>query len=187
MEMNLYCILTSNATCVVNTIATSNAVEISVSENVEAQLSIIADLTEICENEPVTFTAFPENGGDTPVYQWFINSFPIGGNLEAITFMNLQNGDLVSCQMLSVSPCVSNPNAFSNELTITVSDNVDALVSIDASSLNLCEGEEASFSAVPVHGGTTPSFKWFVNDILVQDGNVNFNSNNLNDGGYNYL
>lgn len=178
----LYCVLTSNADCIQNPMSTSNSLEITVLPPPDAALTIEADATQICENEPVTFTALPENGGDAPSYQWYVNGMPQGGNSAIITIENLQSGDEVICQMVSNSDCVANPIANSNMLTITVTNVVNASISMEATALNICEGEEVIFTAQPIHGGSSPAYVWFVNAVLTQNGGATFSANNLADG-----
>jgi hypothetical protein len=43
------------------------------------KVDITADKTEICDGETVTFTAIPENGGDNPVYEWYVNGMVRAG------------------------------------------------------------------------------------------------------------
>ncbi len=164
-----------------DTIAT-NIATLVVSEEAEVTLTITASETEICTGEAVLFTAIPENGGSNPNFQWFINGNPFGANISSFTSTDLDDGDILSCVLTSNAVCISSPIANSNSILIQVSDVVDASVSITAEALEICEGEEAIFTALPVHGGNSPFFSWFVNGSLVQSGNVGFSSQNLNNG-----
>ncbi|MCA1752640.1 MAG: hypothetical protein LC670_12800, partial [Flavobacteriales bacterium] len=46
-----------------------------------------------------TFSANAENAGDNPVFQWFLNSAPVGDNLPTYTNPAPENGDVVFCAL----------------------------------------------------------------------------------------
>lgn len=176
------CVLTSNAECISNSNALSNIIEMDVSENGDASIEIVTDATEICQNEQVVLIANIQNGGDNPTFQWFLNNQPFGSNLQQIVTTELNDGDIISCDLISDAECISNPNASSNTLTISVIDIVNAEVNIQSASVEICEGQEATFTAMPIHGGLNPTFQWFVNSVLVQANGHIFNTSNLDDG-----
>ncbi|NLL29096.1 MAG: PKD domain-containing protein, partial [Bacteroidales bacterium] len=76
----VYCVLTSDLSCVVDSIATSNTINTTVNPNLLASVSIDADEYGICEGELVTFTATPTNGGTSPTYQWYVNGSLAGSD-----------------------------------------------------------------------------------------------------------
>jgi len=80
----------------------------------------------ICAGTNVLFTATPTNGG-TPVYQWFLNSSPVG---SGSTYSNstLSSGDQIYCSMTSNASCVTANPATSNTITMTVNPNPVATI-----------------------------------------------------------
>lgn len=48
---------------------------------------------------------------------------------------------------------------------VTVNNTLVPAVNIGVSSATICSGSQAVFTAVPVNGGTTPSYQWLVNGI----------------------
>ncbi len=48
-------------------------------------------------------------------------------------------------------------------MQVVINEAVTSGVSISASSNNVCEGTEVTFTATPVNGGDFPTFTWFVN------------------------
>jgi gliding motility-associated-like protein len=64
-------------------------------------VTINASSTNICSGDPVTFTALPTNGGNTPSYQWVVNGNDSGSYSPTFTSNSLNNGDSVYCIMTS--------------------------------------------------------------------------------------
>jgi photosystem II stability/assembly factor-like uncharacterized protein len=130
---------------------------------VEAAVSIVADQTSVCEGTSVTFTATPVNGGNAPVYQWYVNGIESGENNPVFTYIPVNN-DIVSLQLTSSVGCVTNNPVQSNTIQIEVTnptDAVSATITVDQS--NICEGSMATFTATPLNGGETPVYQWYVN------------------------
>ncbi len=87
-----------------------------------ASVIISESVNPICENQSVTFTAIPTDGGAIPTYQWQINGIDVPGETaENFTTTSLVNGDDVSVLMTSnLSICAQ--AVLSNSITITVND-----------------------------------------------------------------
>ena len=113
------CTITSNAPCIANANAGSNAIKIVVT-TFTPTISIAATSSSICANTSVTFTATPVFGGNTPIYQWQINNNNVGTNSNTYTTSNLNNSDVVTCILTSSLNCVTSPTSTSNQLVITV-------------------------------------------------------------------
>ncbi len=52
-------------------------------------------------------------------------------------------------------------------LDLTIIETVEVSVLIAADRTEVTEGEQVTFTAAPVNGGTNPVYAWFVNDVLV--------------------
>ncbi|MBK7213755.1 MAG: T9SS type A sorting domain-containing protein [Bacteroidales bacterium] len=174
------CIMTSNASCVTGSPATSNSVTMTVNANVAASVSVNASATSICSGSSVTFTATPTNGGTTPVYQWKLNGANVGTNSTTYSNSSLANGDIVTCVMTSNASCVSGSPATSNSVTMTVSPNLPVSVSVAASSNPACSGTSVTFTATPTNGGSTPSYQWKLNGSNVGTNSSSYSSSALN-------
>lgn len=74
---------------------------ITVNPNVPSSVTINASSNNICAGDPVTFTAMPANGGNSPDYQWVVNGNDSGSNSPTFTSNSLNNGDSVYCIMTS--------------------------------------------------------------------------------------
>ncbi len=69
-----------------------------------------------------TFTAYANNTGPNPVYQWKVNGLNVGANSNVYTNTVLNTNDILTCQ-LSLNSCVTN-TILSNQITaIALSPN----------------------------------------------------------------
>ena len=156
---SVYCVLTSSASCVTGSPATSNVLNIHIQTTVQASVSILASNDTICAGQPVTFTATPGNGGNTPVYTWKLNGTTVGNNSPSFASSALNNGDVVLCNMVSSSSCVTNPNVSSNTITM----QINPLPAANAGgTLNVVSGASATLGGNPTaNGGTSPyTYSW---------------------------
>ncbi|HNY01803.1 MAG TPA: C25 family cysteine peptidase [Bacteroidales bacterium] len=91
-------------------------------------ISIAASANPVTTGTPVTFTATPENGGTTPVYQWKVNA---GNAIDATnaTYSYVPaNGDAVTCQLVSNQECVTGNPALSTPVVMTVTSAPQAII-----------------------------------------------------------
>lgn len=87
--------------------------------DMNAKVSITSSLAIICEGKPVVFTAHPVNGGTDPlpVYTWYINGVEQpSANLDTFSSNTLQDGDKITCKMISRLPCMVEQEVLSNEI-----------------------------------------------------------------------
>ena len=158
------CVLTSNASCLSTTAATSNAITFTITANGTASVSISASPgNTVCSGQNVTFTATPVNGGSAPTYQWYNGNTAITGATNATyASSSLINGAVITCKIVSNSQCVTTTNATSNAITITLSGAITPAVSITSGSGNsICSGQNVTFTASPVNGGSSPTYQWY--------------------------
>ncbi|MBX7227393.1 MAG: gliding motility-associated C-terminal domain-containing protein, partial [Chitinophagales bacterium] len=178
------CSLTSNANCATGNPAVSNDVDIVVKANLPVSVTISEDKNNICSGTNVTFTAVPTNGGTTPVYQWKLNGVNVGSNSATYSNSTLANGDQITCVLTSNANCATGNPATSNTVTITVNPNLPVGVSIVASSSNICEGTNVTFTATPTNGGLNPVYQWYVNNIPVGTNSPTYSSGTLSMNDY---
>ncbi len=162
------CELTSSETvCVTGNPALSNAVGIVVNPLLPVSVSILENQNPVCEGTMVNFTATPVNGGTTPTYQWLVNSLEMPGATNATYEYIPANNDEVQCRLVSSETCTSGNPASSNTILMVVNPLLPVGVTVAASENPVCDGATVTFTATPVNGGTTPVYKWFVNNIEV--------------------
>ena len=115
------CVMTSNASCVISSPATSNTITMTVNPYLTASVAISASSTTICSGTNVTFTATPTNGGTSPAYQWILNGSTVGTNSTTYSSTTLTSGDQVICILTSnATPCLIGSPSTSNTVTMTV-------------------------------------------------------------------
>ena len=117
---SVYCVLTSNAGCIVGSPATSNTIHVHIQTSALASITIAANSNPVCTGTPVTFTATPGNGGASPVYTWQLDGNTVGTSSSVYANGNVHNGATISCAMVSSSSCVTNPSVVSNTITMQV-------------------------------------------------------------------
>ncbi len=102
---SIRCILTLDSACSTPVLDTSNSLRIPLIPVPISSVSIIASANDICQNDTITFTASPVNGGSAPAYQWEVNGTNEGLNSAVFSTSALENGDSVSCRLLSSQVC----------------------------------------------------------------------------------
>lgn len=181
------CVMTSNAQCPSPSSTTSTPITVTVNSTAPATVSVslLTGNNPICLGETVVFDATAGNGGANPVYQWKINGSNVGTNTNSFTTNSLSNGDVVSCQLGSNSPCASNTLAISSGITMSVSSILSPSVSVSIvlGANPACAGNSLTFSATPNNGGTSPGFQWKVNGIGVGNNSPVFTSANIPNAG----
>lgn len=161
------CVMTSNATCAVPTTATSNSVTINVIPISVPSVEIGTGSTTVCAGSSVTFVAITVNAGTSPTYTWKRNGVAQAGSTSPYTFPSLNNGDIISCELTSSLQCASPVSVNSNSITITVSPQVNAGISIAATQTTICAGNSVTFTATPVNGGGNPVYQWRKNGSAI--------------------
>ena len=122
----------------------------------------------ICSSTAETFSATPTNGGTTPTYQWYVNGVAAGTG--AVYGYTPVNGDIVKVVMVSNAPCAF-PDSAVNSVMMTVVGSLTPSVSISSiHNDTTCTGDTVQFDAVPVFGGTAPTYLWTENGVNVATG-----------------
>ena len=169
----VYCILTSNVACGTNNPATSNMIIMTVLDSQPAGVSISASSNPACTGTSVIFTAAPTNGGTNPSYQWKVNGTNAGSNSAQFIYAPA-NGDQVICVMTSNAPCITNPQATSNTVTMTMTESLPVSLFVTVSANPACAGASVTFTATPANGGTFPIYQWKVNGANAGVNNAQF-------------
>lgn len=164
----------------------SNVITIYRSSSIRPRVvvSLIAGSNPDCAGHPLTFQAFPVNGGTAPIYQWLINNVPVLGADTSIFTGTFGGSDTISCMMVSNSTCSApyNDTAYSNIIPI-IHIHLTAAVSIVATQNPICEGLIDTFTATLVNPGTGYTLSWYISGTLVPGavGNI-YITDSLNNG-----
>ncbi len=121
-----------------------------------------------CGSAPLTFTAFPVNGGNAPLYQWMIDRAPLSGEDSNTITRHFVTGDTVSCQVVSNSPCLGgyNDTVISNYIVI-FHDSLNPSISVIDSLNPICATEFDTFAAAYINAGIGASLSWYVDSTLI--------------------
>ncbi|NOU45622.1 MAG: T9SS type A sorting domain-containing protein [Bacteroidales bacterium] len=140
---------------------------------INAGVSIEADQNNICEGTLVNITAIPVEGGQNPVYQWFVNGIENEETGAVLTY-NPTDNDEVYTLMTSSLGCVTNNPVQSNTIQFSVTDALEVIVSITEDKNDVCAGEIITFTASTTNGGNQPTYNWYVNETNVGDNSATF-------------
>jgi len=164
---------TESPDCVTMTL--SQVAILTVNPILAPRVTISADANPVCAGHPVTFTANPVNGGESPVYQWYVDGNPVGTNTDTFTFVP-QNGASVFAVLNSdASPCLTSNPATSDVVTMIVNPLLVPSVTLLADINPVCAGSPVTFSAIPVNGGESPVYQWFINSMPAGNGGASYN------------
>lgn len=126
-DNRVYCQLTSSLDCVTESMTTSDTINVTAIQQVEAGIRIYTDSSSFCESSNIRFYTEVENEGDAAHYEWQVNGVVVSTGSEWDTD-NLVSGDLVQCRLLSNASCVRTSEVFSNTILVQINDcitNVD--------------------------------------------------------------
>jgi predicted outer membrane repeat protein len=150
------------------TTTSTDSVHIGVTDSVGAAITIYTDTTGICQGANVLFTASAVYGGDSAVYQWQVNGVNVGADSPRYSSSTLTDSSKVTAILTSSVSCALPKTVSSNVLTMKVGAIVAPSVSLIAPQGPICIGSDVAVKAVPVNGGSQPSFQWNI------DGNTNY-------------
>ena len=153
--------------CSTKPIDTSNSIFMIVKPVLPTSVIMSTLNTSICTGQAITFKANPTNGGTTPHYQWWKNTFQVGSDSVNFTSNNINNLDSIYVVMTSNVLCPSPTNARSPAYVFNVNPIINASVSMVANNNPICIGNQVIFTASALGGGTSPSYAWKVNGNLV--------------------
>lgn len=178
----VYATMSSNAGCVSQIKATSNIVSTDVKPLLNPTVNISVSDDTICEGNVVSFVALPFDCGINPGFKWYVNGQVQAQNYSAFHTGNIITGSEVYVEVIINDGCTSIPVVSSDKVYITVNSKVIPSVEIISSSNHVCEGAEVMITALPVNGGQSPSFKWYLNDQIQTEISGIFTSSNIADG-----
>ncbi len=138
-------------------------VNITVIPTLTVSVSIISDPAdaEVNDGESITFTATPVNGGENPVYDWFVNGELIP-DIHAVSFNYIpDDGDIVYVTLTSSEPCAEPMPAESKKIEVTVLTAPDALTIVPLVKHIDCYGESTGGIELTVSGGSgNYTYEW---------------------------
>lgn len=120
---------------------------------------ISASNSSFCEGDTALFQATGLNAGAAPIYTWLVNGSPA---FEGLSFKtsSLQNGQKVSCRLLSADSCAVNNPDTSNVITMSILPRPDIpVVSLQGGFLvsSSTTGNQWFLDGNPIVGATNDS------------------------------
>jgi len=179
---SVWVVMTSNAACVSPTTASSSKVYMVITPTVTPSVSISSSQNGVCPGTQIDFTAQPENGGNAPNYNFYVNGSSVqNGNSTTYSNSNLNNHDSVWVVITSDAACVTTTTATSNKVHIVITPDTVLSVNIASSVNDICYGTPITFTANVVSGSGVSTYNFFVNGVSVQNTSANtFLSSSLN-------
>lgn len=161
------CEYTSTIECVGQINVISNSVIVELKPVLIPVISIASDNNPMCEGAIVNFTSNVTNAGQGPLYQWIINGTLLPISASPVYSYVPEDGDQVSCELISNDPCAGLSVVQSNVIVFDLNPTVEPLVTISSYREPACPGSPATFVAVATNSGSSPAFRWLVNDLPV--------------------
>jgi len=180
----IWCVMTSNDPLANPTTANSDTITMTVNARLTpiVAISLSPDDT-ICDGTTVTFTATYANGGTTPSFQWKLNGANVGGDSAKYITSTLADGDVVSCILTSSETCVTVASDTSNSITMKVNPILTPVVNITVSPNDtICANTFTTFTATTSNGGTSPTYQWRRNGVVVGSNSSTYSTNTLANG-----
>lgn len=162
------CVLTADMMCQENNIVESQPVSVLVWSNNLPVVQVVSNATEICKGEAVIFTAFGNNYGTNPLFQWMIDGVPVSCTDSIFTTTTLNNGQLVSCQIINPDACAAYSTALSNTISVKVNEIKVEVLEIEFENCGNADG----MIEIEGTGGTEPyTYEWMngANENLLTD------------------
>ncbi len=106
-------------------------------------------------------------------FEWFRNGTDVltGSNYNFVP----HNGDFVVCRMITHAACIITDTAYSNTLVFAVDSPANPAVTISSdTSTSICSGTKVKCTAVPVLGGTSPNYTWYLNGTMTSAGSSTY-------------
>jgi len=139
-----------------------------------------------CISDTLNFTAIPSPGAGGPItYQWYVNGNPSGVTTDTFTTNTIADGATVDVKMYYTNQCGTIDSTLSNAIVVRRLDTLLPLCNIALTVGNnpSCPGSPVTFTATPIHAGSSQTFQWQVNGVSVSGATTNtFSSSTLNAG-----
>lgn len=173
------CVVTSSLSCA-SAATSADSMTIAINASVIPTISIATDSLNVCTGYDIKVTALPSQGIQSPVYQWKVNNVNKGTDSSIFNYQPM-DGDIVSCVLTAGNKCAVPQSIQSNNIKMSVQAGVSKpSVSISTAQQIICNKTNAVFTAIPVNGGTTPTYQWKKNGVNVGINNAVYSDSSLN-------
>ena len=164
---SIWCVLTSNAGCLLNASAKSNVLYPVISSN--PSITIAANNNSVCAGTKVIFTSTMASNFTAPVFTWFKNNHALGNTPLSSTYSDslLNNNDSIWCVMYAVNACGTVMNVKSNVLKMTINPLPVAVIT-SKNKTSFCQGGIDTLVSSSATGN-----QWLVSGTALKSANGN--------------
>ncbi|MBI2257833.1 MAG: T9SS type A sorting domain-containing protein [Flavobacteriia bacterium] len=145
-------------------------------------ISITSNTSFGCVGTEFIFTASFEDEGTSPIFTWKVDGTVVGTNASTYSSSTLSDGQIVTCDLTSNDPCMSNPSANSNSITVSIVSEVVPTISISSDNSTICPGTLVTFTTSTTFGGINPTFQWMIDGVNVGTNSNSYSTSSLTDG-----
>lgn len=178
------CTVTNTTDCstLPNGTAASNSITVTLNSYVIPQISIASTVSgPVCSGSSITFTAISNINPTNASYQWRVNGINSGANSPTFTTISLNNGDVVTCQLMAGVNACAIPAAISstNSITVSIITNEIPSVTVGASATTIYADTPVIFTATVTNITATPFYQWQINGVNSGSNSPVFTTNRL--------
>jgi len=167
---SVFVLIQSSDLCASPRFLRSNTQTIQTGNQFVVSVSVSASDTSVCAGDSVLFSAISQNGGASPVYQWFVNGSATGTSSNSFLLTSAQPGDSVFVLLRSSLGCVAEDSAFSAPISLQIANPITPSITISASDTLVCQGTPISLLAAVSNAGINPTVEWYENNQLIGRG-----------------
>lgn len=176
------CNLLSNEVCASPLNVTSNQIMMNFSTLSTPTIQLNSILPQpFCQGMTAVFNATITNGGTNPIITWYLNGTIVQTNGFTFQSITLQNGDILTATLVSNADCLTNPNANSNILAMSIIPVSTVSATIASNLSSICENQTVSFTSNTNSTGQL-AYSWLINGIPSGINTPNFSSDDLVNG-----
>lgn len=179
----VFVVANTSGTCFERLVDSSAVTSVVVNEALSVAVNISSgQVNDFCEGTLASFTASILPAATPVVYQWRINGAQVLGQTSStFSTTELEDGDVVSCEVTITDPCSNAFNAISNEEIISVTPLVNMDVYIESPDMVVCQGQEIEFNAEAPLAGVNAQYEWYVNGVKQVDNQPRYAASNFDD------
>ncbi|MEO1514787.1 MAG: gliding motility-associated C-terminal domain-containing protein [Bacteroidota bacterium] len=165
--------------CADDNLTTADDIQVAITPTVYPNILISVNQNNVCQGEPITFTAQGTDWGNFSILQWMVDGQVVLTNQTEFTSDQLQNGQIVSCSVLSTLPCATKTPTASNGIQVAIQAPRTPEVSIASNQTFICQGSEITLIASGRYLGERPRFIWNVDGNITQTDEPNLTVPNI--------
>jgi len=161
----------------------ANSTTITVVDQITPTVTVVANLSQACPGEAITYTATGDHWGNAPELKWMVNGNTIITTASnEFVYSQAATTQLISCELISSESCTAENNIISNLVSVSALSTEAATLAIEADNPFVCNGSVVNFRALGDHWGESPSFEWSVNGTVVNTTSAFYSAANLQTG-----